>query len=89
MVLKKVGETGGAADAEPTLTIAQTGNILRDRRSYGIASSSFRRVLNHHLIMVLQERNGVACRKEAKSPPSPVPQHIQVLKRPCRDKGDQ
>lgn len=89
MVLKKVGETRGAADAEPTPTIARTGNTLRDGRSHGAASSSFRRVLNHHLIVVLRERNGGACRREARSAPSPVPQHSQVQNRPCRDKGDQ
>lgn len=39
--------------------------------------------------MGLQERNGGAWGKEAKSPPPPVPQHTEVQNRACRDKGDQ
>lgn len=80
MVLKKVGEIGGAANAEPTPTIAQIGNILGDGRSHGDASSSFRRVLSHLLIMVLRVRSGISCRREAKSPPTPVPQHTHRCK---------
>lgn len=42
MVLKKVGETGGISDAELPLTIARAGNVLKDGRPPGAASSSFK-----------------------------------------------